>query len=67
MPDVLACEAATLNCRVIKAGTGTSKTFNLQKKKRCALICRGGEVVLDGPVSKHKLWTYIFKILYGQM
>lgn len=33
MPDVLACEAATLNCRVIKAGTGTSKTFNLQKKK----------------------------------
>lgn len=43
MPDVLACEAATLDCKIIKAGTGTSKTFSFQKKKRYALICGGEE------------------------
>lgn len=42
MPDALAYEAATLNCKIIKVSTGTSKTFQ-PPKKRYALICGGEE------------------------
>lgn len=45
MPDVLACEATTLNCELIKVDTGTCKTSNSRGEKKNALTC-GEEVVL---------------------
>lgn len=54
MSDILAYEAAALNCRTTEVGTGVSKTFNYQKEKKiCSNLCgRRVGVVLDGPVSK---------------